>query len=128
MQQPPNENHTFLLPEFELNIEPEEDEDLKALESDAEAEARRQATGKELEKKASVDGVSGMEETELMQYASADQDIVFGKFKKRIAGNNDQVRERLFLKRTEKQYQPVCYRCCDMIVGANHFGYRLKVF
>lgn len=90
-QQPPNENHTFLLPEYELNIEPEEDEDLKPKESDAEAEARRQATGKELEKKASVDGAASMEETELLQYASADQDVVFGKFKKRIAGNNDQV-------------------------------------
>lgn len=92
-QQPPNENHTFLLPEFELNIEPEEDEDLKPIESEAEAEARRQATGKELEKKAAVDGVSSMEETELLQYASADQDVVFGKFKNRIAANNDQVSE-----------------------------------
>lgn len=78
-----------MLPEFELNIEPEEGDDLKLAESDAEAEARRQATGKELEKK--VDGVSSMEETELLQYASADEDVMFGKFKKRIAGNNDQV-------------------------------------
>lgn len=100
-QQPPNENHTFLLPEFELNIEPEEDDDLKPIESEAEAEARRQATGKELEKKASVDGVSSMEETELLQYASADQDVVFGKFKKRIAGNNDQVSKWFFFSKNK---------------------------
>lgn len=90
-QQPPNEEHPFLLPEFELVIEAE---DIKSVspgdESDQAAEERRQAEAARLEAE-QTSGLSSLPETDFLQFASGNKDQVFSKFQKRVQRHKDQV-------------------------------------
>lgn len=91
-KQPPNEEHPFLLPEFELVIEAE---DTKSPSSDDEetdeaAEKRRKEEAARLESEQSGE-LASVAEADLMQFAATNKDPIFSKFKKRVDRHKDQV-------------------------------------
>lgn len=61
-------------------------------ETDEQSESRRMKEYQELMQSGTVSDLSGVTEADLMPYAQNNvEDVAFGKFKKRIARNNDQV-------------------------------------
>lgn len=82
---------TVLFPEFELVLDAEDNVD-SADETDEQSESRRMKEYQELMQSGKVsDEMSDVTEADLLSYAQNVEDVAFGKFKKRIALNNDQV-------------------------------------
>lgn len=91
VQQPPNEEHPFLLPEFELVIEAEDSKSASPpAETEEAAEKRRRTEAARLEAEQSGE-LASLPEADFMQFASATNDPVFSKFQKRVQRNKDQV-------------------------------------
>lgn len=89
--QPPNEEHPFLLPEFELVIEAEDTKSSKSGEETEEAaEERRRTEAARLETEQTGE-LSSLPEADLMQFAGTTKDPVFSKFQKRVNRHKDQV-------------------------------------
>lgn len=86
----PKSTSKFLLPEFELVLDAEENVD-SAAETDEQSETRRMKEYEELMQSGKVNEMSDVTEADLLSYAQNVEDAAFGKFKKRIATNNDQV-------------------------------------
>lgn len=91
-----NPKHTVLFDEFELVTEPEQQTDATDGESDEHAEERRLKDYEqflaEQKAKATDDVLKDVPDEDFNKYASEiDEDVVFGKFKKRIELDNEQV-------------------------------------
>lgn len=71
-------------------LDAEDNVDL-ASETDEQSETRRMKEYEELMQSGKVTEMSDVTEADLLSYAQNVEDIAFGKFKKRIATNNDQV-------------------------------------
>lgn len=80
----------FLFPEFELVLDAEDNVDA-ANETDEQSESRRMNEYHELMQSGKVNNLPDVSEADLLPYAQNVEDVAFGKFKKRIALNNDQV-------------------------------------
>lgn len=92
-----NENHNYLLEEFELVTEPEEiEDDPNANQSEGEKEARRLQEFEEFKKKQQEkqadDDLKDVPDEEFDKYANqVDDDEIFHKFKKRVDLDSEQV-------------------------------------
>lgn len=124
-QQPPNEEHPFLLPEFELVIEAE---DIKSTsdgeESEVAAEQRRQAEAARLEAEQTGD-LASLPEADFMQFAGTNKDPVFSKFQKRVERHKDQVSTHYTLHILNINYNFL--RFYGMTVAVTHFGYPIVI-
>lgn len=115
----PKPSTTNLFPEFELVLEAEESIE-PVNETEEQSESRRMKEYEELMKSGTVNDMPDLTEGDLMPYAQNVEDEAFGKFKKRIARNNDQVLrynrggEPLWIssKNTlSNQQVPLCEQC-----------------
>lgn len=115
----PKATSTFLFPEFELVLDAEDGVELSN-ETDEQSELRRMNEYQELIQSGNVNVMPDASDADLMQYAQSVEDVAFGKFKKRIARNNEQVLrynrggEPLWIssKNTLEQEQvPPCEQC-----------------
>lgn len=86
----PKPTSTVPFPEFELVLDAEDHID-SANETDEQSESRRMQEYEELIESGKVTDMPDVTEADLMAYAQNAEDVAFGKFKKRIALNNDQV-------------------------------------
>lgn len=91
-----NEKHKYLLEEFELAIEPDENEEGFSTENDTDAEARRLKDYEEFVEKqkqsSQDDSLANIPDAEFEKYTNQlDDDKAFNKFKKKISNEPEQV-------------------------------------
>lgn len=131
-----NPKHEVLFEEFELVTDPEEQSDTPDGETDEQAEERRL---KDYEKflaeqkaKATDDDLKDVSDEEFNKYTSQiDEDVVFGKFKKRIQLDEEQVSSvkagKSSRRCSHEYFLQISCRFYASIAKENHFGSPIRI-